>query len=89
MTRYDLAMTLHDVLVQGQIQSALDVLEPATGPRVQVEVEGGVVYLRGVVVSDWEQAKAERIAREVSPPTVSQIVNELIVNPFLPPLPHP
>lgn len=75
--------------ITAQIQSALDLLKPGIGVRVNVDTDGGVVYLRGTVASEEQRATAERVARQVCPHGVERIVNELRVNPRIPPILFP
>ena len=80
---------LKDEEIAGAVQAALIALEPATGLRVDVDSENGILYLRGVVASEGQRAEAERVARSVQVPGVKEIRNELRVDPYLPQLPHP
>jgi osmotically-inducible protein OsmY len=87
--REEIGAELDAVRITAQIQSAMDVLRPATGLEVNVDTDHGVVYLRGTVASEEQRAAAERIARDVCPRGVVRIVNELQVNPTLPPILFP
>ena len=80
---------LKDEEIAGAIQAILIAMEPATGLRVDVDSENGIVYLRGEVASEGQKEEAERVARGVHIHGIREIRNELRVNPFLPPLPHP
>lgn len=77
---------LDDLRITAEIRSALLDLIPVTGLEVTVDTDHGVAHLRGEVVSDWQKAEAERIARQVCPPGVRQIINEIRVNPNLHPI---
>ena len=83
------AEVLEEVQVAAAIQSAMLALAPSTGLRVDVDAEVGVVCLRGEVASEEQKAEAERIVRQLRLPCVRRVRNELVVNPLLPPLPHP
>jgi osmotically-inducible protein OsmY len=87
--REEFGAELDAVRITAQIQSALDLLRPATGLEVNVDTNHGVVYLRGTVASEEQRAAAERIARDTCPRGVVRIVNELRVNPTLPPILFP
>ncbi|HEX5414882.1 MAG TPA: BON domain-containing protein [Chloroflexota bacterium] len=76
-----------DARITAEIRSALYGRVPVTGLEVQVSVDEGVVTLRGEVASDWQKQEAERIARALCPSGVRRIVNEIRVNPNLPPIP--
>jgi osmotically-inducible protein OsmY len=81
-----IASRLDAVRITAQIQSALDLLEPGIGLQVNVDTDQGVVFLRGTVASEEQRTAAEGIARAVCPRGVERIVNELEVNPELPPI---
>jgi len=87
--RHTVESALADLRIEGQIQAALDVLLPLTGLEVDVDSDHGVVYLRGEVESAWQKDQAERITRDLGLAEVRAIVNEVVVNPDLPPMPHP
>jgi|GEM_PF-6952804 len=80
---------LDNARITADIKSALLTLEPASALRVNVDTSRGIVYLRGEVVSADQKAEAERVVREACPRGVRRIVNELRINPDLPPFPSP
>ncbi len=80
---------LEDVGTVAALQGALLAIAPATGLRVDVDAENGIVYLRGEVASEEQKAEAERVVRSMRIRGVREIRNELVVNPTAPPLPHP
>ncbi len=80
---------LEDLGLETRIQGALLAVAPATGLRVDVDADRGIVYLRGEVASEWQRAEAERIVRETIGGGAVEIRNELTVDPNLPRLPHP
>ena len=89
MVRHSVASALADLWIEGQIQAALDVLLPLTGLEVDVDADHGIVYLRGEVESAWQKEQAEHITRDLGLAAIRAIVNEVVVNPDLPPMPHP
>jgi len=80
---------LDNLQKEATIQSALLALLPSTSLRVDVDAENGIIYLRGEVASKAQKQAAERVVKRARIPGIKRIENELIVNPKLPPLPHP
>lgn len=76
---------LDDARITAEIKAALLATIPVTGLQVDVDTEGGVVYLRGDVASGWQKREAERLARRACPRGMQRLINELRVNPDLPP----
>ncbi|HVB97667.1 MAG TPA: BON domain-containing protein [Chloroflexota bacterium] len=68
------------------VKSALVESIPVSATWIDVDTNNGVVFLRGDVANDWVRQEAERIARTVWPRGMTNVVNELTVNPDLPPL---
>lgn len=60
------------------------VLQPATGIRIHVVADDGVIRLRLEMVSTAQRAEAERLARWIAGPAVREIDK-----PGLPPQPRP
>jgi osmotically-inducible protein OsmY len=77
---------LDDARLAAEIRSALLVLLPMAGLRVRVWANRGVVYLRGPVLTDDDKQAVEKVVEAVRPPGVTRIVNELTVDPNLPPV---
>ncbi len=80
---------MRDLETETTIQAALLSILPSTGLRVDVDADNGIVYLRGEVASDGQREEAEKTVRDLGLQGVRRIENELVVNPCIPPLPHP
>lgn len=76
---------LDNARITSQVKSALVETIPVAASMIDVDTDNGVVFLRGEVANEWLRYEAERIARGVWPRGMTKLVNELVVNPDLPP----
>jgi osmotically-inducible protein OsmY len=76
-------MTNDDVYIAGQVERALAQDERTHELGVQVEVDGGVVVLRGEVAGEQRQRLVAQVATEAAPGLA--IRNEVSVTEVLPP----
>jgi osmotically-inducible protein OsmY len=76
-------MTNDDVYIAGQVERALAQDERTHELGVQVEVDGGVVVLRGEVAGDQRQRLVAQVAAEAAPGL--PVRNEVSVTEVLPP----
>jgi hyperosmotically inducible periplasmic protein len=62
-----------------QVRLAVARAAPASGGSLEIQVDGGVVTLRGYVRREQESQKAQRAAKKVK--GVKRVINELKVDP--------
>lgn len=69
-----------DDVIYDQVRRKLAADAEVKGGGLQVEVQQGVVTLRGTVRTDKQKTKAEKIAHKVK--GVTKVVNQLLVKPL-------
>jgi osmotically-inducible protein OsmY len=80
---------LENARITAEVKSCLLASFPYIALRVDVDTCRGVVYLRGEVADEWQKRRIEERARDACAHGVESIVNELRVNPNLPPILSP
>ncbi|HEY8475745.1 MAG TPA: BON domain-containing protein [Chloroflexota bacterium] len=80
---------LAEAALEARAKAALLMLVPIVALRIDVDVERGVLYLRGIVVHPVQRRRAEEVVRSLHLPGVHRIANRLVVRPDVPFLPGP
>ncbi|HEY2990622.1 MAG TPA: BON domain-containing protein [Candidatus Binatia bacterium] len=75
MTGKTAGQNVDDANLTASVKAKLVADKAANLTRIDVDTNGGIVYLNGTVSSPQEKAKAEQLARETS--GVKKVVNNL------------